>query len=243
MLIISILVIGVLVHACLNYKFTVAYASIMFALVFLWDGSLPNVESFSTKNLVSIAISTTIFMILYLNKRNRDQLNRRKAHFRNADDVNLYPNAEVPTSHELMIAHDCEQKDDSSNNYPEICALNSDRLDRRNEAQLSSSNDCRKGSHKEYHGILRDFGVAHYQFKPQNRRSYYVRIDEDIIWGLGLADAIANSTVQKGDFITLKKEREEVVEYARIIDESGNRLGSEKLASPKRRSFWLITTV
>ncbi len=110
MLIISILVIGVLVHACLNYKFTVAYASIMFALVFLWDGSLPNVESFSTKNLVSIAISTTIFMILYLNKRNRDQLNRRKAHFRNADDVNLYPNAEVPTSHELMIAHDCEQK-------------------------------------------------------------------------------------------------------------------------------------
>lgn len=242
MLIISILVIGVLVHSCLNYKFTVAYASIMFALVFLWDGSLPNVESFSTKNLVSIAISTTIFMILYLNKRNRDQLNRRKAHFRNADDVNLYPNAEVPTSHELMIAHDCEQKDDSSNNYPEICALNSDRLDR-NEAQLSSSNDCRKGSHKEYHGILRDFGVAHYQFKPQNRRSYYVRIDEDIIWGLGLADAIANSTVQKGDFITLKKEREEVVEYARIIDESGNRLGSEKLAAPKRRSFWLITTV
>ncbi len=69
------------------------------------------------------------------------------------------------------------------------------------------------------------------------------RIDEDIIWGLGLADAIANSTVQKGDFITLKKEREEVVEYARIIDESGNRLGSEKLAAPKRRSFWLITTV
>ncbi|WP_338885649.1 hypothetical protein [Xenorhabdus sp. TH1] len=37
-------------------------------------------------------------------------------------------------------------------------------------------------------GVLKDFGVAHYLHNPNNKRSFYVRVDDTIVWGLGLAD-------------------------------------------------------
>lgn len=93
-------------------------------------------------------------------------------------------------------------------------------------------------------GVLVDHGPAPYQNKEGEKESYFVTLEkqgkETTIWGVGLADAVEKSGVERGDVISLTSEgRKEVTVPKEIKNDEGETVGMENINT--HRNEWSIS--
>lgn len=98
---------------------------------------------------------------------------------------------------------------------------------------------------RHYAGILLDHGKANYQFAPDEKPSYWVKIqspkgDEKTVWGVDLERAIKDGQVANGESINLDFfGNRPVTVMGNKRDASGNVVGQEEIES--MRNTWNIT--
>lgn len=226
MLIIIAVAVGVYLYATCDIKYVCMYAVSLALLPLVLSSNLVMLRT--PEMLIVTSVVALLATLMLMKNTERKQRNSR---------IGIEPTILLPSENEISST----QNDDDISNI-KMKADREDRLVQRSNDFLAILPDDNRQK-KTVTGVLKDFGVAYYLHNPKNKRSFYVRVDDTVVWGLGLADAIANSSVQKGDSIVLQKEKETVVEFARVIDENGNRITSERLSVPKRRGYWSITPV
>lgn len=226
MLIIIAVAVGVYLYATCDIKYVCMYAVSLALLPLVLSSNLVMLRT--PEMLIVTSVVSLLATLILMKNTERKQRNSR---------IGIEPTILLPSENEISST----QNDDDISNI-KMKADREDRLVQRSNDFLAILPDDNRQK-KTVTGVLKDFGVAYYLHNPKNKRSFYVRVDDTVVWGLGLADAIANSSVQKGDSIVLQKEKEIVVEFARVIDENGNRITSERLSVPKRRGYWSITPV
>lgn len=226
MLIIIAVAVGVYLYATCDIKYVCMYAVSLALLPLVLSSNLVMLRT--PEMLIVTSVVALLATLMLMKNTERKQRNSR---------IGIEPTILLPSENEISST----QNDDDISNI-KMKADREDRLVQRSNDFLAILPDDNRQK-KTVTGVLKDFGVAYYLHNPKNKRSFYVRVDDTVVWGLGLADAIANSSVQKGDSIVLQKEKEIVVEFARVIDENGNRITSERLSVPKRRGYWSITPV
>lgn len=226
MLIIIAVAVGVYLYATCDIKYVCMYVVNLALLPLVLSSNLVMLRT--PEMLIVTSVVALLATLMLMKNTERKQRNSR---------IGIEPTILLPSENEISST----QNDDDISNI-KMKADREDTLVQRSNDFLAILPDDNRQK-KTVTGVLKDFGVAYYLHNPKNKRSFYVRVDDTVVWGLGLADAIANSSVQKGDSIVLQKEKETVVEFARVIDENGNRITSERLSVPKRRGYWSITPV
>ena len=97
-------------------------------------------------------------------------------------------------------------------------------------AQPVQSAVSKQAAPGELSGTLVDHGAAPYQNNPDKKTSYFVKVSgndgkEKTQWGVDLRNAVAESGVQKGDSVTLRKVGTEGVS---VQDEHGVKVAAKK---------------
>lgn len=95
-------------------------------------------------------------------------------------------------------------------------------------------------------GTVLSHGAAKFDFKPDEKLSYYVRLQtaagEKIVWGVDLPRALEEGQVKEGDRIRLENLGRQAVQVtANVRDEAGKVVGQETITS--HRNKWQATHV
>ncbi len=111
------------------------------------------------------------------------------------------------------------------------------------EKHYTKTETTAKALNKLTTGRLLEHGEANYKHDPNEKQSYYVKLDTDIgektIWGIDLKKSIVQSTVQVGDNISVQYMGSKPVEVESIKrDGTGKAIGKEIIHT--KRNAWDI---
>jgi putative DNA primase/helicase len=116
--------------------------------------------------------------------------------------------------------------------------------DRGNSTTPAPASSPAKRSHADFSGVLLEHGAAKYEFKDDEKESYFVKLqepggEEKTIWGVDLARAIRESNAQVGQQIELKNlGQQPVVVNVPVKNAEGHVVGTK--AKETHRNAWEI---
>ncbi|MNQ83851.1 hypothetical protein D3C85_989530 [compost metagenome] len=91
-------------------------------------------------------------------------------------------------------------------------------------------------------GTVQYMGYHPYKFRKNQNTCYVVRLDGRDVWGVELASALKDAGVNTGDKIAIKKiDKSDVVVQQRLIDSTGNIIGSKEVHAKK--NHWIVRVV
>lgn len=148
--------------------------------------------------------------------QNAEERRKEEMHRKNLEKIDASIIAQRKSSQSSV------RKRRTREHQPAVRSSDTKSKSRRKVPQKTSSQNAR-----QMHGTIEDFGVANYLFKKNSQESYFVKLsdkgEENIFWGVGLKDAIRESSAKKGDRVSLERgEREAVKVKVPINDDDGN---------------------